>query len=85
MVRTEFNKMNQIRGYFFIDGTQIAGDVDASASAIRIMERMIIKERMERILLKKKNPFISFLLFSLLEFPIPFEKVFMQDNFHDCP
>lgn len=84
-MRAEFNEVDQIGIYFSVDGAQIAGDVNAPAPAIWIMERMIIKERMERILLKKKYPLIRFSLFSWLEFPITLEKVFMQDDPHDFP
>ena len=53
MVCTEFNEVDQIRTDLFIDGAQIAGDVDAPASAIRIMKCVVIKKRMKRVLLEE--------------------------------
>ena len=55
----ECNKVRRIGANVFVDGANVAGDIDASATLIWVMKRMIVEERMERVRKKQISSFLE--------------------------
>ncbi|MEK7098979.1 MAG: hypothetical protein AAB916_00490 [Patescibacteria group bacterium] len=74
--------MNNIRRHFSINRSQIAGDIDATASFVRMVQSVILKDRMKRILRKKPYTFIGSFLLRRTHLRIPLVKVAVENYPH---
>ena len=81
-MRTGINKIDGIRRDFSVDCSQIAGDIDATASFERVMERVIIEQWMRGVLSEKPDAFIRLSLFRRPHLRVPLTEVAMKLYYH---
>ena len=81
-MRTEINKNNRIMVYEFIDGAVVAGNVDASVSLVFAFERVILQNRIKRILHENIATLFKSLPYAGRKFYIPPLEILMQPYVH---
>ncbi len=62
-MRAGDNEVNDVWRDFFENRAQVPGDIDTAASLVWVMERVVVEERVKRILLEKADAFIRSFLF----------------------
>jgi len=81
-MRAEAYEVYGMGTYVFIYRAEVSRDVDASASLVWVMKRVIIEDRMERFLFENKQTLVRFLPLSPLQFLVSLFEVPMEDNLH---
>lgn len=82
-MRAERDKVDGVEINFFVDGAQIASYIDAPASLVDTVERVVIKKRVGRIFVKQTDAFLCVTFFSTPESFITLPKLLVKNRPHD--